>query len=98
MYSIVRVCQQCIIFSRADEHLGSYWFLAITNNTAMNILTNAFWGDKHPLPLSVYKEMELLVKCLTLVDKAGQFSREIVPIHSPTNSCEFQLLHILFNI
>lgn len=64
----------------------------------MNILTHAFWGHKHTLLLSVYKEMELLVICLTLVDKAGQFSREIVPIHSPTNSCEFQLLHILSNI
>ena len=46
-YSVVRIYHNLFVHSIVDRHLIHFYYLAIMNNDAINILVNV-WGTIHP--------------------------------------------------
>lgn len=75
------------ILSRVDEHLVCFQFLAIKNNTAVNILVHAIVGLSVPVPLSVREGVGLLVVGASLGATAEQFPDQLYSSQSRQQVC-----------
>lgn len=77
-------------FSTADEHLICFEFYVVKNNKAMNILVHVFGKYLNVFLFVICQEVEKLglkvCLCSVLVGTAEQFSKEVVPIHTFTQS------------
>ena len=100
-YSIVWLYYILFIQSLISRHLRCFHFLAIINNTAINICGQVFMWSYFFL-LAVYIGVEfpghVLTLCLTLWRIARLFSKVAIPVYNLAYTAwSFQFLHILAN-